>query len=78
MSQLEGKEVTFGVLQSGPIHVPSIGSVGATLDSVQSATNKAIKMVIVGDCIKATAKFNGKENSVLIPLVNFSHFVIKE
>jgi hypothetical protein len=78
MKSLEDKEVTFGVLQSGPIHVPTIGSIGPTLDPVASAVNKPVTMVLKGDCIKATASFQGKKNSVYIPLVNFSHFVIKE
>lgn len=78
MKNLEDKEVTYGVLQSGPIHVPTIGSIGPTLDPIPSAVNKPVIMVLKGDCIKASVSFQGKTNSVYIPLVNFSHFTIKE
>ena len=76
MSKLEGKELSYGVL-AATVFVPGVGNFGPTLTNQDSATHKAVKMVVDEPFVTLSTKDKvGKEVSIAVPITYFTHMVV--
>lgn len=78
MSKLNGKELSYAVMH-GTVHVPEVGQIGKTLSATATAEYRAVKMTVDEPYVIVEAAVKGKKSvSINIPIVNFSHMVVKE
>jgi len=76
MSELNGKEVVYGVT-AAPMFVPGCGSVGPTLTSSDGVVHKNITMTLDGSFVVAKVKDKVNQTvTVLIPITSFTHMVL--
>lgn len=78
MSKLNGKELSYGVMH-GTVHVPNMGQIGPVLTSTNDAMHKTVKMTVDEPFVILEVPIkNGRPMTVNVPIVNFSHMVMKE
>lgn len=78
MSKLNGKELAYGVLH-GTVHTPQSGQIGPVLSATPGPITKAVKMTVDEPFVTVEVpNKTGKATVINVPIVNFSHMVVKE
>lgn len=75
MSALNGKKLKYATLHY-PLFVPGLGTIGPTLSNDNSATHKAIEMIVDEPFVSLKGTTNGKSYTMYIPLTSFTHMVL--